>query len=171
MVKHYRDYRWENGKPVGISPFSELLADVVSYKIVADPYYKWISIEKYLGTEWNGVVYDSKLFDFRILRQANQAAWSRTPLPAENRSLIRDENDRGICIEQYFFKEGRCVLCEAYSVHGMLLSTQKMLYTDLGDAFNGVILLDREGRLVMSKSYELDPETQEFAELKQELWR
>ena len=170
MVKHYRDYRWENGKPVGISAFPELVQGVVSYKIVADPYYKWISIEKYIGTEWNGVVYDSKLFDFRVLKQGNQTAWSRTPLTTENRSLIRDENDRVICIEEYFFREGRCILCNVYSTHGILLSIQKILYTDFGDPFNGVALFDREGHSVMNKSYELDPETEEFGELKQEQW-
>lgn len=171
MVKHYRDYIWEEGKPLGISPIAAPEEQELSYKIVADPYNKWISIEKYEGTEWTGTAYDSKLFDFRSLKQTNQTAWTKTAIQEKDRYLIRDENDRIICIEEYVFKENLCVLCRAYSVHGIPLSLQQMLYTALGDPFNGVVLFDANGHRVMNKMYEIDRETGEFAQLLQENWK
>ena len=44
MYTHYRNYYWKMGKPYGTDPIDPLQAPA-TYKIVADPYFKRISIE------------------------------------------------------------------------------------------------------------------------------
>ena len=166
MNGHFGDYYWKNGKPYG----KEKLAENVhtSYKIVADPYYKRISIEKYQNGNFSQLVYDSFLLDFRHLNSAEQAVWHRETL-SESRDkricLLRNQDDRAILTETLHFESNLCRLCQIHSIHGIHLSTHHMHYKNLNDSFDGVILFDCEERPVMQKIYQFNEETQEFDHL------
>jgi hypothetical protein len=170
MHKYFSDYKWENGRPVGIQVIDEEnLKDKTSYKIVSDPYHKRISIEKYHGKTFVEIVYDSALFDFRRLKPEEQNAWHKTTIEETSSSLsslIRDQDDRVILIEKYLFEEGLCRECRVQHPTGELVSVQKIFYTSLNDSFDGVILFDRTDRIVMRKEYEVDALTGEFSTLK-----
>lgn len=58
MTKYYKDYQWKDGIPYGINPIAEI-TQTDSYKIIADPYFKRISIESYVKGQFSGIVYDS----------------------------------------------------------------------------------------------------------------
>ncbi|KAF3361593.1 Uncharacterized protein PHSC3_001969 [Chlamydiales bacterium STE3] len=170
-ARSYRDYTWKAGRPIGREILSEPMG--TSYKITADPYYKRISIEKYEGEKFASLVYDSLLLDFRSLQQDNQLAWEKKLIAEDNyssQSLIKDHNDRVVYIEKYTFKQNRCVECHTYYPNDLLLSVQKMYHTELGEAFNGVILFDANHHPVMRKEYEIDAITKEFGLLLKEEW-
>lgn len=172
MTRHYCDYLWKNGKPYGIRPVEGAPAGT-TYKVVSDPYGKRLSVEKYRDAEFCRVVYDSALFDFRSLKPAEQTAWQKTPLPANGdkvRCAIRNQDDRLILIEEYEFDGTYCRGCRSTTPHGMLVAIQKMHYTELNDAFDGVVLYDSDARPVVYKRYAVDPLTKEFAELIEEEW-
>ncbi len=173
MLKHYKNYYWEEGVPKGSSPVDpDSDRQVLNYKIVSDPYHKRISIEKYLGTVFQKVVYDSALFDFRCLKPANHIAWQKIPSEdPEEGSLIRNQDDRIVLVERYSFAGNRCSMCLASSPHGFPVSTQRIFWKALGDLVDGVALFDQEGRPVMYKLYQTDPETGEFSELIEEKWK
>lgn len=171
MNRHFLDYYWKMGKPYG-KEIVEASAPH-SYKIVSDPYGKRYSIEKYSQGCFEGIVYDSALLDFRKLQPAEQAAWEKEPLEAEEgceRFLLRNQEDRAILIETHYFEQNRCRSCVVHSVHGVLLSTHRLTYKVLNDSFDGVTLYDSEDRPVMSKRYETDPQTGEFTTMLQEEW-
>jgi hypothetical protein len=170
VKNYYSDYYWDEGRPVGKgSPGGRLDSQQEYYKVVADPYFKWISIEKYQGEEFVGILYDSKIFDFRNLKPANQTAWEKVPLSKDS-SLIRDQDDRIILFEEYFFEGDRCRQCRTRSVHGVPISLQKIYYKELGDSVNAVALFDNNSHLVMYKLYDTDPETGEFRNVLEEKW-
>lgn len=172
MIKHFRNYYWKNGKPYGIDVVDPKQADL-SYKIVVDPYYKRFSIERYQRQQFEKIVYDSALLDFRHLKPIDQMAWERElieDMPNQTKYLLRNQEDRAILIETLLFENGRCRYCQLSSIHGIFLSTHKLCYTALQDAFNGVILFDAENRPVLLKKYEMDPITEEFTTLIQEEW-
>lgn len=174
MLKNYCDYVWREGKPFGINPLDDIAnSSATTYRIVADPYYKRISIESYEGSHFKEVIYDSALFDFRHLKPAQQNAWSKEELertPQKVVSLIRNQDDRALYIETCFFEGFLCRECQISSTHGVALSMHRMHYEALGDEFNGVIFYDNTRRPVMSKRYEIDPDTGEFGELLHEEW-
>lgn len=173
MLKHYRNYYWEDALPKGLSPV-DLNEDpqAISYKIISDPYHKWISIEKYLGKAFQKVVYDTALFDFRCLKPEKHIAWQKTPSgESEDGSLIRNQDDRIVLFELYSFVGNRCSKCFASTPHGFPVSTQRIYWKALGDLVDGVALFDQEGRPVMYKLYKTDPETGEFSELIEEKWK
>jgi hypothetical protein len=168
----YKDYVWKNGKPYGIKPFSPEKEES-SYKIIADPYYKRISIEKYRGNALDKCVYDSFLLDFRHLTLKDQMAWQREIVEeTENQQicLVRDQNDRILFMETLFYGDEQCRKCVVSSVHGILLAVHCLFYEHLQDEFNGIILYDSENRLVMEKEYEWDSERGEFTTLVSESW-
>jgi hypothetical protein len=174
MTTFFCDYSWKAGKPVGKGvvkqdsgvPFQSC------YKIVIDPYYKRISVESYQAGKWHSLVYDSALLDFRKLNERDQMAWQRETilsLPDEAVCLIRDHDDRVICMEKHRLKDNIPISCEILSPQGILLAIQKMHYTALGDLFNGVTFLDSTGRQVLKKVYAVDEQTFEFTDLLEEI--
>lgn len=174
MSQQFRDYIWKNGKPQGIRVVDpQSLADCsvdlgITYKIIADPYYKRISIEKYCDHRFIGAVYDSAIFDFRHLKQAEQNAWHKISVSGDsqhNVSHIRNQDDRLILIEEYHFENQYCRECCTTSPHGVVLSRQKILYEHLGDPFNGVILYDSNEHVVMYKKYSVNTLDYTFNEL------
>lgn len=169
MAQQFRDYIWKNGKPQGIRVVDPQSVDLgLTYKIIADPYYKRISIEKYCDHRFVGTVYDSAIFDFRHLKQAEQNAWHKVFVSGDNDhnvSHIRNQDDRLILIEEYHFENQCCRECYTSSPHGVVLSRQKILYEHLGDPFNGVILYDSNEHVVMYKKYSVNTLDYTFNEL------
>lgn len=171
-MTYYKEYYWKKGKPYGKEPVDPKTSPL-SYRIIVDPYYKRFSVEKYLKGRFEECVYDSLLLDFRHLQKDDQQAWQREILEETleyTKGIIRNQDDRAILIETLQFEGERCRVCTIFSIHGVLLSTHRMSYTALGDPFNGVTLFDKEGRIVMQKTYEIDPLTEEFTLLLSEEW-
>jgi hypothetical protein len=187
MLKYYKEYFWKEGTPIGLDPVDEHFSGE-RYKIVADPYRKRISIEKYQGFDFVSIIYDSALLNFRDLKKPENAAWQKTPgqVPAnfnlknlaqrvENPeelvcSFIRNQDDRLLFIEFCLFSKNLCRECYIYSPHGLPLSLHKMYYVHLADPFNGVVLYDMNAHSVMMKRYEFDESTQLFTTLIDEDW-
>lgn len=173
-MHHYQDYYWKEGTPQGIHRIDpENNLEEINYKIVIDPYRKWISIEECLGLRFSKVVYDSMLFDFRHLKPIHQNAWQKLTLEESDKkitSLIRNQDDRSILIEEYVFEQGRCRSCDVRSIHGIPISSQRIHYKELGDKENGVYLFDSTSRPVMYKQYACDPVSGDFTDLLKEEW-
>jgi len=170
MIKSYASYRWKMGRPYGVNGEIE---DGVSYQILADPYRKRMSIERYERETFSSVIYDSALFNFRHLKAEMQIAWRKDVIKEtaqEMTCLIRDQDDRIILREVYTFEKAFCKECRAFSPHGIPISLQKMFYKKLGDPFNGVILFDINDIPVLKKIYETNPSTGEFTTLLEEFW-
>lgn len=161
----FSDYYWKNGRPIGIPANDSSPSRKI--QIIADPYFKHISIEEYLQGKFNRLIYDSRLLDFRTLKSEIPASWQRIEEP--NRTLLRDQNDRLVFIETYSFDGNFCKECTVYSPHGLHLSTHKIYSTKQGDTFNGVELYDADNKLVMRKLYELNEEGS-FGELIKAEW-
>jgi hypothetical protein len=170
MSAHYKKYVWKNGIPYGVSAIDVSSQEEETYKIIADPYRKRISIEKYLGGTFSNLIYDSYLLDFRHLKKPELTAWQVTSREETHESFIRNQDDRLVFIETYHFQDHLCRGCLVKSPHGILLSTHKMYYHHLGDSFNGVVLFDANEVPVMKKEYEFDSEQQEFTTLIAEQW-
>lgn len=172
MYKHYNDYYWKSGKPYGRG---EVLAseNQASYKIIVDPYFKRFSIEKYCFEQFDCIIYDSVLLDFRHLTLGDQIAWRHEMLKNENGSslaVLRNHDDRAILLESHSFEGKYCRTCQTSSLFGNRLATHRMFYKSLNDSFNGLVLYDVEQRPVMMKTYEIDPVTEEFSKLLTEEW-
>lgn len=162
MAKFYQDYYWKGGVPFGF------LGSQAGYKIVADPYRKWITIEQ--GVK---IVYDSRLIDFRKLHPSEQTGWEKTVLSETEEqavSAIRNQDDRLVYLETAYFKKQRCHECHIHSPHGFLLSIHQMCYREEGAPFDGVVLYDANHHPVMIKKYLIDNRTGEFGELIEEIW-
>lgn len=174
MVQYYRDYIWKNGLPYGVKPCDTISYEKdLSYKIVSDPYHKRVSIEQYRDGSFSRIIYDSWLFDFRHLKLGEQLAWQKTTISEVDHTIIchiRNQDDRLLLVEEYLFEKELCRQCRAFSPLGILLSVQKIFYTELNDAFNGVVLFDSNAHAVMSKNYEFDEESRMFSTLLKENW-
>ncbi len=171
MTKFYQDYYWKEGLPYGVKAV-EPKDKEKSYKIIQDPYRKWISIEQYSGTDFNKLIYDSRLIDFRKLHPSEQEGWERelcSETADQTSHFIRNQDDRLIYQEITYFFNNRPVECRIYSPHGMLLSVHEMRYCDRGADFNGVMLFDSNVHEVLVKKYLLD-DMGEFGELIEEIW-
>jgi hypothetical protein len=172
MTKYYKDYYWKDGIPYGMEPIEEI-AKTDSYKIIMDPYKKRISIESYLKGQFSTVLYDSILLDFRQLKQPEQTAWQKIPItetPDLMVCLIRDHDDRVLFIETHVFVNNLCRECRVSTPQSTPLSVHKMLYKNLGDPFDGVILYDHNEHPVMYKRYEFNENEQQFTNLLEEEW-
>ncbi len=172
MPQFYKDYFWKKGIPFGTS-FCHNPQGSSTYKVIADPYKKWISIEKYNNEKLDSIIYDSQLFDFRSLSTINQTAWQKEKIKESENTLhcvIRNQDDRIILFENYTFKNGICRECTTTSAHGILVSFQKIYHQDLGDSYNGVILFDANQHPVVKKQYQLDSESKTFTQLLNEEW-
>lgn len=171
MIKHFKDYYWKAGKPIGkevIDPSSP-----ISYKIIVDPYFRRFSVEKYLEGTFDRVIYDSYLLDFRHVKPHEQAAWQREITEESDQKMVcflRNQEDRAILIESHTYENGQARSCTLHSIHGIELSTHRMFYKALNDPFDGVVLYDIENRPIMKKTYEVDSESGEFTTLLSENW-
>lgn len=165
MSMYYEDYIWKNGSPYGIRPRQ----DESGYKIPADPYKRYLSIERYNQGEFVECVYDSTLFNFKHLKPEKQIAWERVALD-ELSALLKDHNDCVKLREIYTFEKELCRECRIYSIHGPLVSIHKMYYSHLGDSFDGVILFDANEHMVLIKKYHFDQEAMCFTDLLEEVW-
>ena len=159
------DYYWHEGipKPIG---------DGKRYRVVSDPYHKWITIEKYRGDHLVEVVYDSHLLDFRSLKPLQQVGW-RKEMIIESPNLVKqwlfNEDDRAILIEEMFYERGNCRKCRVLYPCGRLLTEHHLYYKSLKDPFNGVVLNDANAHPVMMRAYK-DFVDGEWTELLQESW-
>ncbi len=173
MSKYYKDYLWKDGIPYGVEAIAEITKND-SYKIVADPQNKRISIEKYLQGSFSTVIYDSLLLDFRHLKQPEQLAWQKIPINESQDlmvCLIRNEEDRVLFMETHVFVSSLCRECHVSSPQGISLSIHKMFYKSLGDSFDGIILYDQNEHPVMCKHYAFDEITQQYTTLQKEEWQ
>jgi hypothetical protein len=102
-----------------------------------------------------------------------QTAWRKefiAETPTKTVALIRNEDERAILIETSFYENQLCRECQVSSIHGVLISTHKILYSTCGDPFNGVILYDSEKHPVMLKQYEVENHSSLFTQLLKEEW-
>lgn len=167
-LSHFEDYFWRDGKPIGTK--KTLPNSPLSFRIIADPYKKRFSIEKYVLGKCQEVIYDSNLFDFRHLKAGADAAWQRECIEeTEERkmSYIRNMDERIILKEEALFAGNFCKGCKIYSPQGTLIAIQKIM---LNNPWNGVILQDILGHPILIKHYELDPASGEFTTLLMEIW-
>lgn len=171
MSKYYRDYVWKEGIPYGIDAIDP--SAPITYKIAMDPYRKRIAIEKNAKGDFESIIYDSALLDFRHLKPAEQTAWQKIILSENEQKVVAaiyNQDDRLILFETYVFEKKLCRSCLSTSGHGIPLSNQKMYYKTLGDSLNAVILFDINGHPVTYKCYEEEGDTGEFGELSEEVW-
>lgn len=171
MHKNYRDYYWKNGYPYGIGVMEDLKG--VTFKIVTDPYWKRVTIERYTDGKFGSLDYDSQWLDFRKLKPENQAQWQREVLeegPQTVISLIRDQDDRVILKEITRFDGDLCRECVVMTPTGQAISVHKMFYKTLKEEFDGVVLYDNNGKVVMKKHYSFDEPAREFTEMLKEEW-
>lgn len=170
MSRLYTDYIWKDGAPVGVGAIEE---NGAGYKIIADPYRKRISIERYSNDQFEETIYDSIFLDFRHLKPSEQNAWQRViteEKPDCMTCIIKNQDDRVLFREEYTYENGICRSCRIDSPQGIHLSSHRMYYTSLGDPFDGVVLYDCNGHPVMFKKYACDPKTLDFLELMEENW-
>lgn len=171
MNRHIADYFWQEGTPQPLKYIEQEAA--LSYKIVADPYNKHISIEKYIDGNFSAIIYDSAQLDFRHLRTQGQAAWERTLVREDCKEalyLLRDHNDRIKFLEICLFDRGICRQGLVCSPNGALLSRHTICYTALGDSFDGVELYDSNDHIVMRKLYKPMADEIAFGDILNEDW-
>ena len=159
----YKDYHWVEGLPKGLSPLTEdeVPENELSFKIMSDSYLKRFSVERYVKGKYQELIYDSHVYDFRLLKVEAMHAWSREPLREsqdESFCLVRDHDDRVILKERGVFKDSYCVECTLYSPYESILGVQTMSYQELGDAENTALLRDAYGKPVMLKRFASDDE-------------
>jgi hypothetical protein len=172
MSTHYGHYAWKEGIPIGLGSVDPSSTHE-SYKVIADPYRKRISLEKYHYQQFDKVVYDSALINFKDFKRSETLAWQKTMEKDDkgiSRGFIRNQEDRLIFIETYRFQEDLCRECRVHSPHSFLLSIHEMYYSHLGDFFDGVILYDSNHHPVMFKRYVFDAESRQFTDLIEEQW-
>lgn len=170
-LKYYTDYCWDEGIPCGRSPIDNPVGQ--TYKIVMDPYRRYIAIEQYIGDRFQKVIYDSTLLNFRSLKIPSQTSWQKETMsdsPDKTVCLIRNQDDRAVYIETYRFEKNLCRECAVASIHGIPLSIHRMFYKAFGDPINGVVLFDMNEHPVMYKLYNTESATGEFSELLLENW-
>lgn len=173
MTLYYRDYFWKNGIPYGIGAVDPLSYEEPTYKIVMDPYRKHISIEKYQKNAFQKIIYDSVFLNFRHLKNEDHRAWQKITVDETDEKVVchlKDQDDRLVFEEIYFFKGNLCHECHAISPHGILISVQHMLYKKFQDPCNGVILYDSNHHPVVFKEYVFDEDTHAFTDLIEAKW-
>lgn len=156
MYPFFNDYMWRKGKPYGIG---KVTSDApLAYRIVTDPYQKWISIELYRQGDFEALIYDSRLLDFRRLSAHNQIGWRKEAINSDE-AWIYNEDDRIILREKV--TPSACLI---YSLHEILLC-RYVFRTEKAR----VILYDAHSHPVMMQSYRIYEEG-EFIDLQKEEW-
>lgn len=156
MHAFYRDYFWKKGIPQGISKVASPLNEPNVYKIVMDPYMRWISIEKWGLGAFIEMIYDSKLLDFRKLKPQEQLAWRKervTESQLQVTSLLYNEDDRLVFKEVAFFEGTKVRRCHFLTLFNILVARHELFYKELSDECDGVILYDRNNHPVMKRLY------------------
>ena len=170
---YFKEYIWNKGRPMGLKGCDPQKTPL-SYKIVHDPYYKRICVEKYAFLRFQETVYDSLLLDFRSFRQGKEpAAWERQLLQETETLLqfiVKDEEDRVRFLETHILEAGRTVKGETFSMHGIFLCSHQLFWQSQGDSWTGLQIWDREKNLVLTKRYTTAADSEEFAELIAEKW-
>lgn len=156
MHHYYRDYGWEEGRPIGIGKITREAS--LCYRLVSDPYQKWLSIEMYREGQFATLIYDSRLLDFRRLTAQAQAAWRKERIDSRE-SWIYNEDDRLILKERYSE-----MACAIYSPHSLLLCRYALLKDEAR-----VVLYDSHHHLVMTQQYRVFADG-EFIDLQEENW-
>ncbi|MCC5832517.1 MAG: hypothetical protein JJU12_05685 [Chlamydiales bacterium] len=156
MHRYYEDYRWQEGRPRGIGKTSRGAS--LCYRIVSDPYHKWLSIEMYERGLFKELLYDSRLLDFRKLSPTEQLSWRKEPAGLRE-AWIFNEDDRVILLESY--RDGGC---EIYSPHGVLLCRYAFLPEEAR-----IVLFDGHSHPVMTRQYRTY-EKGEFLDILREDW-
>ena len=146
MFPFYYDYMWRGGKPSGKGRVDEPISGQMVYRIVADPYRKWISVEAYWGKEFDRIIYDSRFLDFRKLTPTDQAAWRKESINS-NDSWIFNEDDRLILKECCHYKDGICREIQIFSPYSTLVCRYVMPEGPEGS----VVLYDSNERAVMRR--------------------
>ncbi len=146
MFSFYEDYVWKEGKPVGIGKIVDPLQGQSVYRIVADPYRKWVSVEGYSGKAFDRVIYDSRFLDFRKLTPTHQAAWRKESIDSHN-SWIFNEDDRLILKESYMYENEVCREVKIFSPYSTLIC----LYVLPEGPTGPVTLYDGNNRIVMQR--------------------
>lgn len=148
MHHYFRDYLWKDGKPYGVhkTPFS---SEAILYRLVSDPYQKWITIEIYNKGSFQNILYDSRFLDFRKLTPTNQNAWRRQSVD-ETEAWIFNEDDRLILKEVCLYKEEICREVKIYSPYHLLICCYEMEEGPAGP----VSLWDSNGHRVMSRTFD-----------------
>lgn len=172
MSGFYLDYYWSQGVPKGLHSLDK--AEAVCFKVITDPYRKRFTVEKYSGPQFHSVVYDSFLFDFRMLKKKEEMeAWTRESVSETRecqRNLIRNMEERILLVEEIGFIGQHCHSCRLLSPHGIWTGTQMISKKEEGHPFNGVTLYDTLNRPVLIKKYEVDSLSGEFTQLLEEEW-
>lgn len=172
MFPYFTDYYWKDGQPVARDQVSvdQMKGLQEAYRFVHDSYHKHLTLEHYKEGRFAGVIYDSRLLDYRHLKnEAFQHAWRKERLEeteSQVQSVLFDETDRVAMIETYRFEEGRCISCEMTSPHGIPVGTQRLYYDG---PFIGVVLFDANDHPVLAKRYRLGPD-QQFSKLEETIW-
>ena len=140
---HCLEYFWQKGKP---KTSKKLKPEVcknapLAYRIMSDPYKKRYSIEKYENGCFSYCVYDSNLFDFRLLEIQEPLSWEKEELEEGGKVLLRDQDQR-VRIRECHLNPSTC---EWYSVHGVLIARQEV------EPNTFLRLRDPEGVLVMER--------------------
>ncbi|CRX37813.1 hypothetical protein [Estrella lausannensis] len=153
----YRDYVWIKGKPQGReNPPGQQLDTTSRYKIVRDPYGKRHSVELYKDGKFQGIIYDSHLFDFRLCVSKMESSWQKIDAELVDHhpaSLIRDQDDRTIAEERYIFAHGLCTECHIHYPGGPLVAVQKMFYEGASEEPSAVALFDQHFKPVGIKIF------------------
>lgn len=159
----YRDYVWIKGKPQGRENSSSHAPETVDrYKIVKDPYGKRHSLEWYLEGKFQGIIYDSNLFDFRLCVSKMESSWQKIDMEMIDNhpaAIIRDHDDRTIAEERYVFTHGLCTECRIHYPGGPLVAVQKMFYETGKEEPSAVALFDQHIKPVGIKIFgQKDPD-------------
>ncbi len=157
MFHIHAKYRWERGKPIG-----EKLSES-GFRILSDPYGKRFMIEEVAVGDFQRIIYDSLLFDFRKLQEREQVGWSKEWI-SDEQLLVRDRDHLPLFIETYQYEGDRPKSCQLSTPHGLLFANQEII----SDPFHGVILKDLLGQVIMKKEYEVDDNGEFTTLLKQE---
>jgi hypothetical protein len=150
MFPLYNDYMWKEGRPYGLSKVTHPHVDEKYYRIVGDPYNKWISIEIYKGSVFKEILYDSRFLDFRKLKPSDQIGWRKEMIDAEN-AWIYNEDDRLILKERSYNRQNLCCRIEIYSPYATLIGYYEMPEGPLGAL---TTLFDGNDHCVMTRSYD-----------------
>jgi hypothetical protein len=163
MVQYCVSYFWKNGYPLVNKCVNEKKwkDEKSCYALISDPYHKRVTIEHYQTGGFISTIYDSYLFDFRLLKLEEPLSWDKELVEDEKVVLLRDQDGRIVIKENHLNNTE----CKWLSVHDCFIATQKWQFKSNENSFNTVVLSDAAGVVVMKKHYSDD-----LVEVIQEYW-